>query len=183
MRIHPLTEFVGVYPDEYQTNTAIGDVTDQVMGKPWVWRTPGWGGDRPTVLAFDPGATTGWALIEGSKYSGGSRVWEARWVRNLIDSSNADLIVCEDAFASKNIASAFSLCRRVGAVIALAELAGLCVARVSPPTWQSSMLGGKNEREAGKALSLAVARRRVSGDIRDDHQADAALLALWARGV
>lgn len=73
------------------------------------------------------------------------------------------------------------MARNVGAIIALATLRGLPVWRVFPATWQSKLLG-KVSREQGKELSLRRAQATFGQTIASDHQADASLLALWARG-
>jgi len=56
------------------------------------------------------------------------------------------------------------------------------VVRVLATQWQSDLLG-KASREAGKQRSIAVARARFTKTkVTSDHEADALLLALWARG-
>lgn len=160
-----------------------GDITDAVMGRPWSWRTPGWRGARPTVLAIDPGRATGWAVIHASLYVGGVRDWSPSWWVDRLARTAADVVMVEDSFLGKDPRAFQRLSWMVGAISVLAELGGHHVVRVSPPTWQSAMLGPSQGRAEGKARSLAIAQRRVDPRIRSDHAADAALLALWARGV
>lgn len=156
-----------------------GDVTDAVMGRPWAWRTPGWRGARPTVLAIDPGSTSGWAWIDGLDYKGGARDWSAPWFAAELAKRSPAIVVVEDSYLGNNALTFQRLAWNVGAVRGLVETAGCRCVRVSPPTWQSVMLGGKRERESGKARSLDIAKRRVSGLVRSDHESDAALMALW----
>lgn len=173
----------GVLTIEELRSLPAGDVTDAVMGRAWAWRTPGWRGARPTVLAIDPGKKTGWASIVGSTYVGGTAAWSARWFTDRLSKLAPDLVLVEDGFLGRDPRAFQRLAWQVGAVRALAELGGCRVLRVGPPTWQAAMLGGKSDREAGKAKSLDIARRRVSTGVPDDNAADAALMALWARGV
>lgn len=167
--------------DELRSMPA-GDVTDAVMGRAWAWRTPGWRGARPTVLAIDPGNRVGWAHITTSKtpYTGGSRDWSDAWCASVLAESKADLVVCEDAYLGRDPRAFARLAWMVGTVRAFGRVGGIHVVRVLPPTWQAAMLGGHHARAEGKARSIDVARRRVDPRIRDDHAADAALIALYA---
>ena len=141
-----------------------------------------------TILAIDPGARTGWALLAGPTYRGGAVGWSIQWFTGALKDATPDLVICEDTFqhhgGKTNVATKAMMDRRIGAVITLAYQHGLPVVRVPPTSWQSPMFGGKFEREQGKKLSVLVARQRVSPMVRDDdNAADAALMALWARGV
>lgn len=173
--------------------TGRGDVTDLLGPAPWPWQglfAKAYGG-RPEVLALDPGAVTGWARLGRAGYSGGQLSWDVGKVAELLEDFGRStrgvqrLLVVEDAFVAHNWVSAFTLCRRVGGVLWAAERLEVPTVRVMASSWQSKLLvsaGGRRNREQGKAQSLLVARQTVSGAITTDHAADAALLAVWARG-
>lgn len=180
----------------------VGDITDTALkdGAGWL-KDPRLA--KPAVLAFDPGATTGWARLTRSHgYMGGSLTRDGKPFLQTVDdlltgmfvlggSTEPRLVVVEDVFlyqpkdadgkARSNPKTLSAMARNVGAIIALATLRGLPVWRVLATSWQSKLLG-KIRREQGKKLSVAKARALFGASISSDHQADAALLALYARG-
>lgn len=200
-----------------------GDLTDSHLrdGAGWLLdpRQP-----RPAVLAFDPGASTGWGLLtRRAGYKGGTLDRSGMTAKTFLESVDAllggfvgmaqgrtvehfvgvaqpvvcdeidpaRLVVVEDTFLFRprdadgndksNPKTLAAMARNVGSIIALATLRGLPCWRVYPNTWQSKLLG-KIRRDQGKQLSLARARAHFGMRIENDHQSDAALLALYARG-
>jgi hypothetical protein len=98
------------------------------------------------------------------------------------------LVVVEDTnigFARVTPIAALAGARYVGGVVALASAAGLPVLRVSAQTWQLAMLTPDRKRlnrADGKAASRALATSHFGAAITSEDVADAACLALWARG-
>ena len=175
---------------------ATGDVTPHKDDDGFDWHGLGTK-PRPAILAFDVGDHLGWALLSqgagfqcGTIERGDSRIDRA-WVQAVLDLTHrlaqiglgeTGLVVVEDAYYSKSVAVTAHLARIGGAIMALATLHGLPSLRVQPPVWQSAILG-KARRDQGKALSLARARQTFGTRVTCDHEADAALLALYARGA
>lgn len=177
-----------------------GDVTDRLADAEWAWRAPL--ADRPAILAFDCGKDTGWACINANGFAcGGFRSHtggpgDDGWADELegkvgsfaegVSTAPAALVVVEDVFLARgpkmNPATMAGIAYYVGAVIHEAARWQLPVLRVKPSEWQSKMVGGKRAREQGKLLSIDVARQHYGAAIRNDHMADAALLAAFARG-
>jgi hypothetical protein len=172
-----------------------GDVTDHLAGRPWAWRLNPLA-DKPYVIALDIGKETGWARLGATGYRGGvldPLKGHAEWVHsvdNMIDlargesllQSKALLVVVEDVFMQRNAQTLMALSRMVGAVTALSASQGVAAVRVLARTWQSQILGSIR-RDQGKELSVRRAREEFGRTIVSDHQADAALLALWVRGM
>lgn len=180
-----------------------GDVT-HIIGaggpkdRPWSWRTPG--APKPAILAFDTAKITGIASLDsGGRYCGCSIVVGAdsnithTWAESvrlqiataagLADRERVPLlVVVEDVFVFVNPKTSIKLARLGGAVISHAASAGLPVTLVQPSSWQSAMLGGRAERKRNKRLSIERAIHEYGSGISNDNEADAALMALWARG-
>ena len=180
-----------------------GDVTKHVGDRPFAWhvdpRIP-----APEVLAFDLAAKGAWAYLGsrrrqfGRVDAGEARI-ESEWARALVEiverawmwafndvGRNSLLVVVEDTHlgSAKNTPLAFAQITRYGA-----GLATVC-ATTTPPvpmvripagTWQRRLIG-KVPRDQGKALSLAVARKRYRTAIETEDMADAANLATYVRG-
>lgn len=158
---------------------------------------PLWGASLPAVLAFDVGATTGWAMLsQASGFSSGTidrglRILDAPWTREVrarliwaTEQLEDELLVIaiEDVFLGANVSVMAHLSRYVGAIIVLASQLDLSSVRVRPHSWQSVILG-KVPRAQGKALSVMRARALFGPAIASEHEADAALLAYFARGA
>jgi len=178
----------------------VGDVTEAPDGDPqaWLWRSDQ-RAPAPRVISVDVGADAAIAVIDdGGAHVLGFRfprldadtmygfrdVW--KWLNALPGPTPArSLVVVEDSFAGMtgraNPKVKASLDRRIGAFVwTLAGLGPVC--RVLAVQWQSDMIG-RATRDAGKQRSLDVARARFPGlGVETDHEADAVLLGLWARG-
>lgn len=169
-----------------------GDVTSLVGRRPLAWqvdpRRP-----RPPILALDIAASGGWCALGDGGYRAGKLVTKAGitygWAQALEDilstqTPHASLILVEDTHlgsAHRTPLAAMAVSRYVGAVVAIAALAGFPVLRVQASVWQSKVLG-KHKRDAGKTLAWQTARLHFGGAITSEDVADAACLALWARG-
>lgn len=182
--------------------TMSGDITAE-----WKLRGGEWlvdpRAERPAVLAFDVAAKGG-AFEIGDTNSG--EVLDAKdmrvWARNVWGRIEAFavfarycparprpvLVVVEDTnvgFAKVTPIAALAGARYVGGVVALASAAGLPVLRVPAQTWQLAMLTPDRKRLSradGKAASRALATSHFGAAITSEDVADAACLALWARG-
>jgi len=164
--------------------------------------------ERPAVLAFDVaakggvfeiGADGGWfsgEVLDAKDMKGWARRVAARVEdfhaetcrgRDRLDPKTA-LVVVEDTnvgFAKVTPIAALAGARYVGGVVALASAAGLPVLRVPAQTWQLAMLTPDRKRLSradGKAASRALATSHFGAAITSEDVADAACLALWARG-
>lgn len=186
--------------------TMSGDVTAE-----WKLRGGGeWLADpraeRPAVLAFDVaakggvfeiGCDEGWRsgeVLDGRDMRGWARnVWGR--IEEFVTVGRRHhrepwplLVVVEDTnvgFAKVTPIAALAGARYVGGVVALASAAGLPVLRVSAQTWQLAMLTPDRKRlnrADGKAASRALATSHFGAAITSEDVADAACLALWARG-
>lgn len=177
----------------------VGDVTGALEDRPFAWHVDP-RAETPAVLAFDCGRETGVALVSpmgklllSFLVLGGNRIEQdlTTGIDKAIEAAkqrtNAHelLLVVEDVFVLRgkraNPLTMARLAYYVGAVLAAGARAGVPCMRVYPTTWQSRLLG-KIRRDQGKAMSLRVARARFGPTITTDHQADAALLALYVRG-
>jgi Holliday junction resolvasome RuvABC endonuclease subunit len=181
--------------------TLRGDVTSRLADAAWAWHVPE--ADKPAVLAFDCGKVTGWASIgqrvarfgsfESETGGPSDDAWGAQ-VEALVerfvsvDGATLDagaLVVVEDVFLARgpraNPATMAGIAYYVGAVLFAARRHRLPVLRVKPSEWQTKIIG-RQRREAGKSASLGIARECFGAAIRNDHMADAALLAWWVRG-
>lgn len=170
-----------------------GDVTKLLDDRGW-----GWGpllGERPIVVAIDPGEAAGGCVISPlgppptvSAIKGPlvhtfvvgveEAIYDAR-VRLKHGYGSAILVVVEDTHlgsVKKTALAAMAISRYVGAVFALAMRCDLAVMRMPAVSWQSKLLG-KGKREQLKKLSIARARQYVSRDVSTDHEADAANMA------
>lgn len=140
--------------------------------------------NRGRVLGLDPSKTrTGWAVVEGASLGRGeliaagsfasSAVSEfAEWIKLLIGSHRADMVVAEMArqdialyqkkglvagragFATVN-ADQTVLWKLEGATIAVAQVLEKPFVLVAAPTWRKAMLGnGKLPRAAAKLAAM-----------------------------
>lgn len=185
-----------------------GDATDYVGKRPLAWHLDP-RRERPNILAVDVGRVTGLALMAGSHGTPqradlnalemadsivGRGVIDRRWCREIELSLRAltflpgsPLVVVEDVFLhpdpkKSNPVTMAHLAYYVGAVISLAEASDLPTLRIPAVTWQSKILG-RIRRDQGKRLSLLRARKTFGEfRIKNEHVADAALLALYVRG-
>lgn len=170
-----------------------GDVSDQLVDPGPVWwvnRLP------PNIIAFDPGSKTGWCAIseDGVMRVGALRTdttLTRRWGDELgvvlsVFGDALGLVVVEDAFLNPNpkLRNPHSLSimqRRIGAIIGAASLAGVPSWPLQPSVWQSRMIG-RHTRDDGKARSIAQCQALTGYTPKSDHESDAVLLALYARG-
>jgi hypothetical protein len=172
-----------------------------LRGAQWAWQNPA--EERPTVLAVDIGSSLGWCVLSPVGHvTIGSSVGETknpaltdRMVVEIqraassaaeqstwTDKGRLALLVVEDVFM-RDPATHAALSRIQGATIALAMAAGIpCAVRVMSVSWQSKMIG-KNLRALGKEASITRARMEFGPKIANEHEADAALMCLWAWGV
>jgi hypothetical protein len=176
----------------------VGDITEAPDGDPqaWLWRSDP-RAPAPTVIAVDVGADAAIALLSDARAAvhgfrfprldGGTMHGFRDVGRWLLEQKLGErvLVVVEDVFQARgpkaNPSTSAGLSRRVGALVwGLSNLGPVC--RVLAVQWQSDMIG-KATRNAGKQRSLDVARARFPGlGVETDHEADAVLLGLWARG-
>jgi hypothetical protein len=182
-----------------------GDVTKHVGDRPFLWLVD----PRvapPEVLAFDLAAKGAWAFLGSKRRQFGiinakeARI-ENEWIGALEDVIEAAkrlagdaagsfhgrrlLVVVEDTHLGSAAATplAFAQITRYGAALAaVCAWQRLPMVRVPAGTWQRRLIG-KVPRDQGKALSLAVARKRYGvGAITTEDMADAANLATYVRG-
>lgn len=176
-----------------------GDVTALLSDSQWGWHDPR--SEKPAVLAFDVGAATGVVRLDVTgvqawslKAQGGpGDVTWSRRVEELVEYfaaharriAPATLVAIEDCFLARgprmNPATMAGIAYYVGAVLSAAARHDLAAVRIKPTEWQSKILG-KIHRAQGKALSRVRADHEFPGVVRNEHEADASLLALWVRG-
>lgn len=191
--------------------TMSGDITAEwkLRGGEWLADSRA---ERPAVLAFDVAAKGGVFEIGADEGWRSGDVLDAKdmrvWARNVwgrieefvTTARNRYrredeavrpwpvLVVIEDTnvgFAKVTPIAALAGARYVGGVVALASAAGLPVLRVPAQTWQLAMLTPDRKRLSradGKAASRALATSHFGAAITSEDVADAACLALWARG-
>lgn len=167
----------------------MADITTQFFEEKPAWRNTSKG--KPNILAFDVGNTTGFAIlttqatfnvgtIEAPNFSDYETV---RRIQSLIIQASPCLVVIEDAFMMRDISVVKKLSYRVGSIATIASLNDQDHIRVLATQWQSPMIG-KLPRKEGKAASVAKANSifGLQLKLKDEHIADALMLALWARG-
>jgi hypothetical protein len=165
-----------------------GDITKVISV-----RRPGWfRHNSPCILAVDPGKDTAWCRIPPSggdvtfrafTASALDCAWhnEAHTALAVAATQKPALLVIEGSFVKLNIRTAIVLAQHVGAWVSTASSLMIPTWIVQPSEWQHDMIG-TTSREAGKKMSVAVAKQRVSSKVTSHHEADACLMALWARG-
>ena len=182
--------------------TMSGDITAE-----WKLRGGEWLADpraeRPAVVALDvaargaafwlgailmPGGDGRGVELDGTSQESWSKCLTTMFAWAAHPKTGPPLVVVEDTnvgFAKVTPIAALAGARYVGGVVALASAAGLPVLRVPAQTWPLAMLTPDRKRLSradGKAASRALATSHFGAAITSEDVADAACLALWARG-
>lgn len=157
-------------------------------------RPPAVAPHRCVILAFDPGARTGWAILGLGRRidSGVIRIERrdrlrtiAREARTLALAQEIPLVVAMETWSPggwRTHETIVAMGRSVG-VIETALSAELVlpsqIVRVLTQTWRAGVIGGRHGTDAWKHLARLHARERCGVEAQSD-EAEAILVGLWA---
>jgi hypothetical protein len=139
------------------------------------------------ILSVDPGACSGWALLDGCRVHASGEVHpdSAKGLAAAHDLiSTAECLVIEGmGYIPRGCRydTAYGMGVHAGLWLALARLRGIPIEIVHPDTWQRAMLhpGGRNPGRAMlKRLSVARATK-LAGRAVKENQADALVMGEW----
>ena len=149
-----------------------------------------------SILAFDPGKSGGWALLNGNKLIEWGRMpvtktkppkYDYLAISELFLGFDPELCVIEgvNAHACPSSSAAFALGGCFYMLECLATIHATAIVLAPPAKWTKEMVSGKNKKD--KAMHLADAGRLFPEFYKDskvkanDGIADAILMAEWAR--